>query len=59
MTTAKRRALDGVRHARIVDAKHVQLARDRDADPRDVAGELADALDDDVGDDLLRLVFST
>jgi len=58
MTTAKRRALDGVRHARIVDAKHVQLARDRDADPRDVAGELADALDDDVGDDLLRLVFT-
>ena len=54
MTTAKRRALDGVRHARIVDAKHVQLARDRDADPRDVAGEL----DDDVGDDLLRLVFA-
>ena len=58
MTTAKRRALDGVRHERIVDAKHVQLARDRDADPRDVAGELADALDDDVGDDLLRLVFT-
>ena len=58
MTTAKRRALDGVRHARIVDAKHVELARDRDADPRDVAGELADALDDDVGDDLLRLVFT-
>jgi RNA polymerase sigma-70 factor (ECF subfamily) len=58
MTIAKRRALDGMRHARIVDAKHVQLARDRDADPRDVAGELADALDDDVGDDLLRLVFT-
>ena len=58
MTTAKRRALDGARHARIVDAKHVQLARDHDADPRDVAGELADALDDDVGDDLLRLVFT-
>jgi len=58
MTTAKRRALDGARHARIVDAKHVQLARDRDADPRDVAGELDDALDDVVGDDLLRLVFT-
>jgi RNA polymerase sigma-70 factor, ECF subfamily len=58
MTTAKRRALDGARHARIVDAKHVQLARDRDADAPDVAGELADALDDDVGDDLLRLVFT-
>jgi RNA polymerase sigma factor (sigma-70 family) len=58
MTTAKRRALDGIRHTRIVDAKHEQLARDRDTDPRDVAGKLADALDDDVGDDLLRLVFT-
>jgi RNA polymerase sigma-70 factor, ECF subfamily len=58
MTTAKRRALDGVRRARIGDAKRVQLARDRDAHPRDVAGELADALDDDVGDDLLRLMFT-
>ena len=56
MTTAKRRALDGMRHARIADAKHEQLARD--AEPRDRAGELADALDDDVGDDLLRLVFT-
>lgn len=58
MTTAKRRALDGLRHARIVDAKHVQLARDRYADPGDDAGDLVDALDDDVGDDLLRLVFT-
>ena len=58
MTTAKRRALDDMRHTRIVDAKHVELARGSDADPRDVAGELADALDDDVGDDLLRLVFT-
>jgi RNA polymerase sigma factor (sigma-70 family) len=56
MTTAKRRALDGMRHTRIADAKHEQLARD--AEVRDVAGELADALDDDVGDDLLRLVFT-
>src|SRR6185436_14880387 len=58
MTTARRNALDGMRHARIVDAKQVQLARAPDADPRDVAGELAEALDDDVGDDLLRLVFT-
>jgi hypothetical protein len=58
MTTAKRRAIDGVRHGRIADAKHAQLARDSDAEPRDVAGELADALDGDVADDLLRLVFT-
>jgi RNA polymerase sigma factor (sigma-70 family) len=56
MTIARRRALDDGRHARIVDAKHVQLARE--AGPRDVVGELADVLDDDVGDDLLRLVFT-
>jgi RNA polymerase sigma-70 factor (ECF subfamily) len=58
MTTAKRRALDAGRHARIVDAKHGELVRSGRADRRDVAGELADALDDDVGDDLLRLVFT-
>ena len=55
MTTAKRRALDGVRHARIVEAKQAQLARADDGDPR---AEIADVLDDDVGDDLLRLVFT-
>ena len=55
MTTAKRRALDGVRHARIVEAKQAQLARADDGDPR---AEIAEVLDDDVGDDLLRLVFT-
>lgn len=58
MTTAKRRALDGLRRARIADAKHLQLARETDAGVPDVARALVDALDDDVGDDLLRLVFA-
>lgn len=58
MTTAKRRALDAVRHARTADAEQARLERDLDAGPRDVAGELADALDDDIRDDLLRLVFT-
>jgi RNA polymerase sigma factor (sigma-70 family) len=58
MTTAKRRALDDGRHARIVDAKHAQIARDHTDAPRDIPGELADAVDDDIGDDLLRLVFT-
>ena len=56
MTTAKRRALDTMRHARIVDTKRVELAHEHAS--RDVVEELADALDDDVGDDLLRLVFT-
>ncbi|MBV8761499.1 MAG: sigma-70 family RNA polymerase sigma factor, partial [Deltaproteobacteria bacterium] len=61
MTTAKRRALDGMRHARIADAKHGQLAHEPGAAggaPHDVAEALAEKLDDDVGDDLLRLVFT-
>jgi RNA polymerase sigma factor (sigma-70 family) len=53
MTTAKRRAIDGTRHQRIAEAKHEQLARESEP----VTDALADKLDDDVGDDLLRLVF--
>jgi RNA polymerase sigma factor (sigma-70 family) len=55
MTTAKRKAIDHARHARIAEAKHEQLAHGVAA--RDVASELAARLDDEVGDDLLRLVF--
>ncbi len=59
MTTAKRRALDGLRHDRIADAKHAEVARGSEGrEARDIAGQLADALDDDVGDDMLRLVFT-
>jgi predicted RNA polymerase sigma factor len=56
MTIAKRRAIDGARHQRIAEAKHEQLARE--PEPASVADALADKLDDDVGDDLLRLVFT-
>jgi RNA polymerase sigma factor (sigma-70 family) len=54
MTTAKRRAIDGARHQRIAEAKHEQLARES----APVTDALVDKLDDDVGDDLLRLVFT-
>jgi len=54
MTTAKRRALDDVRRVRMADDKHAAIARETDAEPVDLAA----ALDDDVGDDLLRLVFT-
>lgn len=55
LTTARRRALDSIRHARVAGAKHD--AREHAA-PRDLADAFADALDDDIGDDLLRLVFT-
>jgi RNA polymerase sigma factor (sigma-70 family) len=51
MTTAKRRALNALQHGRLVERKHEELGRitAHHEDPAD--------LDDDVGDDLLRLMF--
>jgi predicted RNA polymerase sigma factor len=54
MTTAKRRAIDASRRAKMVDEKHIRLGHEPDVAPLDPAA----ALDDDVGDDLLRLVFA-
>ncbi len=57
MTAAKNRALDHIRRARRIFQKHEELSRDIDSRPSDPASEIADALDDPVGDDLLRLMF--
>ncbi len=57
MTTAKRRALDAIARDKRLARKHAEIARLLEAS-RDLARTAAeDALDDDVGDDLLRLVF--
>jgi len=54
MQTAKNRAIDQLRRRRLVDRKHEELgAVLEDARPPDVER----AIDEDVGDDLLRLVF--
>jgi len=62
MATSKNRALDWLRRARLLERKHEELGRELEV-AQEVA--LADAesardaaLDDDVGDDLLRLVFT-
>ncbi len=55
MTIAKNRALDRVRHQKLAKAKQAALGRELDEAP---APDLDAALDDDVGDDLLRLVFT-
>jgi RNA polymerase sigma factor (sigma-70 family) len=55
MATAKHRAIDLLRRRDLIERKHEQLAAElQEIDQRD----LADAIDDDVGDDLLRLVFT-
>ncbi len=57
MATAKNRALDHLRRRQMLARKHEELGRDRDE--RQAAGDddLVAAIDDDIGDDLLRLVF--
>ena len=58
MAVAKNRALDHLRRARRADRAHAEIGRDLEADRGKAAEELEAALDDDIGDDLLRLVFT-
>ncbi len=58
MTAAKRRAFDRFRKKKLVGEKHEELLRDLEAAERRMPEREA-ALDEDVGDDLLRLVFTS
>jgi RNA polymerase sigma factor (sigma-70 family) len=59
MTTARRRALDRLRRERMLARQHVVLAREIPAFEPGADQDVDAALDDPVGDDLLRLVFIT
>ena len=56
MATAKRRAIDHFRRAKMLERKHRELGRE-EQEREAVVPDLDEALDDPVGDDLLRLVF--
>jgi RNA polymerase sigma factor (sigma-70 family) len=56
MATAKHRAIDHFRRNALLDRKHEELGREL-AEKEMAVPDLASTLDDDVGDDLLRLVF--
>ena len=56
MTVSKRRALDLLRRRRMADRKHEEMAKDL-GDP--TATDPAVALDDDIGDELLALIFTS
>jgi RNA polymerase sigma-70 factor (ECF subfamily) len=58
MATAKHRAIDALRRRALLERKHQELGRELEARPDKTADDLAEALDDDVGDDLLRLMFT-
>jgi RNA polymerase sigma factor (sigma-70 family) len=57
MATAKHRAIDRLRRSRMQDTKHQELAAALGGLREGPEGDHASALDDDVGDDLLRLMF--
>jgi RNA polymerase sigma factor (sigma-70 family) len=56
MGTAKHRAIDYFRRSTLVDRKHEILGREL-AERENEMPDLAAAIDDNIGDDLLRLVF--
>jgi RNA polymerase sigma factor (sigma-70 family) len=58
MATAKRRAIDELRRRKLLERKHAELGREVDEHGADEAAELEASLDDDIGDDMLRLVFT-
>jgi RNA polymerase sigma factor (sigma-70 family) len=57
MATAKHRAIDVFRRNKRLERKHEELGRELQAQQETAVPDLNAALDDDIGDDLLRLVF--
>ncbi|MFL5638640.1 MAG: RNA polymerase sigma factor [Gemmatimonadaceae bacterium] len=59
MATAKHRAIDMHRRSKLLERKHEQLGHELDAQREMTVGDLDAAIDDDIGDDLLRLMFTS
>jgi RNA polymerase sigma-70 factor, ECF subfamily len=57
MATAKHRAIDRLRRSSMAERKHQEIGRELDARQETAVEELEAAIDDSIGDDLLRLVF--
>jgi RNA polymerase sigma-70 factor, ECF subfamily len=58
MAAAKHRAIDRWRREKLLERKHQELGYDLEARQEMAVSDLESSLDDDVGDDLLRLVFT-
>src|SRR6195952_1194841 len=57
MATAKRRALDHLRRRQMLARKHEMVERDMEQEQQAMP-DFDSALDDDIGDELLRLIFT-
>lgn len=58
MAAAKRRAIDAIRRDAMRSRKHAEIARDLDGVHAMTADTIEAALDDDLGDELLGLIFA-
>ena len=62
MAAAKNRALDHLRRSKLLAAKHEEIGHDLEAQEALIVPDFVDALDaarsDEIGDDLLRLIFT-
>lgn len=58
MATAKHRAIDMHRRSKRIERKHEELGHELDTQQEMTVADLDAALDDDIGDDLLRLIFT-
>jgi RNA polymerase sigma-70 factor, ECF subfamily len=59
MATAKRKAIDHLRHNKLLERKHEELGHEIETEEARDVEKMEAALDDDIGDDLLRLVFTS
>ena len=57
MATAKHRAIDAIRRRTLFERKQDEIGREMDDQYARAVPDLDEAIDDDIGDDLLRLVF--
>jgi RNA polymerase sigma factor (sigma-70 family) len=58
MATAKHRAIDTFRRNKRLERKHEELGRELEARQEMAVADLNTAIDNDIGDDLLRLMFT-
>src|SRR6186713_845035 len=56
MATAKHRAIDRLRRTKLIEQKHTELGHELELTQPSGAADIEAAADDDVGDDLLRLM---
>jgi RNA polymerase sigma factor (sigma-70 family) len=58
MAVAKHRAIDHLRRNKLLERKHQELGRELETQQEMAVADIESAIDDDFGDDLLRLVFT-